>query len=347
MTVAHTTPKDTSDAPRPRERVPLSIFARHPEYVTILLLIAICIAVALINPAFLQPSSLIDMGRASVVTGLFALGVFTILAAGGIDVSFPAIGAVAMYSMTKLVLEVAPGMPVWVILLCGIGIGAVFGAVNGILVNSLRVPALIVTIGTQYFFRGLLLVFVGTVWLMEIPPQMVAFGTWSLLEVKAGNGVTVSLPMYFLAFPVAALLTWYLFNRTLMGRAIFATGGNADVAARLGYNLRKVHVFAFSFAGGLAGLAGIIQASANRMANPFDFAGTEIGVIAAVVLGGARITGGTGSVLGTVAGVLLVTVVNNVLVLVGIPSTWQRVVVGAFILIAAGFFVLRDRKQSI
>ncbi|GAD55845.1 ABC transporter permease [Limimaricola cinnabarinus] len=287
------------------------------------------------------------MARASVVTGLFALGVFTILAAGGIDVSFPAIGAVAMYSMTKLVLEVAPGMPVWVILLCGIGIGAVFGAVNGILVNSLRVPALIVTIGTQYFFRGLLLVFVGTVWLMEIPPQMVAFGTWSLLEVKAGNGVTVSLPMYFLAFPVAALLTWYLFNRTLMGRAIFATGGNADVAARLGYNLRKVHVFAFSFAGGLAGLAGIIQASANRMANPFDFAGTEIGVIAAVVLGGARITGGTGSVLGTVAGVLLVTVVNNVLVLVGIPSTWQRVVVGAFILIAAGFFVLRDRKQSI
>lgn len=347
MTVAETTSQDASDAPQPRRQAPLALFARHPEYVTILLLIAICVAVALINPAFLQPSSLIDMGRASVVTGLFALGVFTILAAGGIDVSFPAIGAVAMYSMTKLVLEVVPGMPIWIILLCGIAIGAVFGAINGILVNSLRVPALIVTIGTQYFFRGLLLVFVGTVWLMEIPPQMVAFGTWSLLEVEAGNGVTVSLPMYFLTFPIAALLTWYLFNRTLMGRAIFATGGNADVAARLGYNLRKVHVFAFSFAGGLAGLAGIIQASANRMANPFDFAGTEIGVIAAVVLGGARITGGTGSVLGTVAGVLLVTVVNNVLVLVGIPSTWQRVVVGAFILIAAGFFVLRDRKQSI
>lgn len=131
-----------------------------------------------------------------------------------------------------------------------------------------------------------------------------------------------------------------------MGRAIFACGGNAAVAERLGYNLRAVHLFAFAYAGALAGLAGVIQASANRMANPFDFTGVEIGVIAAVVLGGARITGGTGSVLGTVFGVLLVTVVNNVLVLVGIPSTWQRVVVGAFILLAAGFFVLRDRKPT-
>lgn len=331
----------------PRERGAFSVFRQHPEFVTILLLIVICVAVALANPAFLSPSSLIDMGRASVVTGLFALGVFTILASGGIDVSFPAIGAVAMYSVTKLVLEVTPGMPMWLILVLGMVVGTFFGAINGILVHILRVPALIVTIGTQYFFRGLLLVFVGTVWLMELPPQMVAFGTWSLLDINAGSGVTVSMPVYFLVFPLAAVLTWFVFNHTLMGRAIFAAGGNADVAARLGYNLRKVHIFAFSFAGALAGLAGIIQASANRMANPFDFAGTEIAVIAAVVLGGARITGGTGSVLGTVAGVLLVTVVNNVLVLVGIPSTWQRVVVGAFILIAAGFFVLRDRKQTL
>lgn len=338
----HISPKRKAD----RKAASAELFRRRPELVSLLLLVLICVGVAVINPAFLHPSSLIDMGRASVVTGLFALGVFTVLAAGGIDVSFPAVAALAMYGVSKLVLDVFPDMPMALIVAACVAVGTSLGALNGLLVHGLRVPALIVTIGTQYMFRGLLLVFIGTVWLMEMPEQMVAFGKWSLVDIEANSGVTVSLPIYFLVFPIAAFATWFIFNRTLMGRAIFACGGNAAVAERLGYNLRAVQLFAFAYAGALAGLAGVIQASANRMANPFDFTGVEIGVIAAVVLGGARITGGTGSVLGTVFGVLLVTVVNNVLVLVGIPSTWQRVVVGAFILLAAGFFVLRDRKST-
>lgn len=320
------------------------LLRRRPELVSLSLLIVICVAVALINPAFLQASSLVDMGRASVVTGLFALGVFAILAAGGIDVSFTAIAALAMYSLTLFVLQVAPWMPMAAILALSIVIGAALGAVNGLLVHGLRVPSLIVTIGTQYLFRGILLAFIGTVWLMELPPQMVAFGKASLFDIESANGAIISLPVYFLVFPIAAFLTWFVFKRTLMGRAIFATGGNPEVAARLGYDQRIVHVFVFAFAGALAGLAGIIHVCANRMANPFDLVGTEIAVIAAVVLGGARITGGTGSVFGTVTGVLLITVVDNVLVLIGIPSTWQRVVVGSFILLAAAFFVTRQRR---
>lgn len=335
---------ETAEAEARRSPGIAETFARRPELVSLCLLIAICVTVAVINPAFLSPTSLIDMGRASVVTGLFALGVFAILAAGGIDVSFTAIAALSMYSLTLFVLKVAPGLPMAAILVIAVLGGTMLGAVNGWLVHGLKVAALIVTIGTQYLFRGILLAFVGTVWLMELPPQMVAFGKASMFDVTTANGATVTLPWYFLVFPAAALLTWVIFNRTLMGRAIFATGGNPEVAARLGYDQRRVHLFVFAFAGGLAGLAGIVHVCANRMANPFDLVGTEIGVIAAVVLGGARITGGTGSVLGTVTGVLLITVVNNVLVLVGIPSTWQRVVVGAFILLAAAFFVTRRRK---
>jgi len=329
-----------------RARGNFSLLRGRPELISLFLLGLICAAVAWINPAFLQGSTLIDMARASVVTGLFALGVFTILASGGIDVSFPAVAALAMYGATKLVLDVFPEMFMVFIVLASVLIGTVLGAINGLLVHSLKVPALIVTIGTQYLFRGVLLVFIGTVWLMELPPQMIAFGQWSLVEIETSTGVTVSLPVYFLILPAAAVLTWFVFNRSLMGRAIFAVGGNPQIAARLGYDLRKVQVFAFAYAGALAGLAGVIQASANRMVNPYDFAGVEIEVIAAVVLGGARITGGTGSVFGTIVGVFLVTVVNNVLVLVGIPSTWQRVVVGTFILLAAAFFVLRDRKPA-
>ncbi len=321
------------------------LIRRRPEVITLSLLIAIVVSVSIINPAFLQPSSLIDIGRASVVMGLFALGVFVILAAGGIDVSFTAIAAFTMYTMTLVVQNHFPGMPLPVIvILCAIG-GALLGVVNGLLVHTLKVPSLIVTIGTQYLFRGALLSFIGTVWIMSLPPQMGAFGRMPLLQFESANGAMITLPFYFLVLPLAALVTWWILNRTLMGRAIFAVGGNANVAERLGYSLRTVHVFVFAYAGALAGLAGIIHVCANRQANPFDLVGTEITVIAAVVLGGARITGGTGTVLGTILGVLLVVVVNSVLVMVGIPSTWQRLVVGTFILLAAAFFVTRQRKK--
>jgi simple sugar transport system permease protein len=222
--------------------------------------------------------------------------------------------------------------------------GAALGLLNGLLVHHLKVPSLIVTIGTQYLFRGFLLSFIGTVWIMSLPTQMGSFGRMKLVQFESANGAMVTLPLYFLVLPVAAFVTWWILNRTLMGRAIFAVGGNADIASRLGYSLRTVHLFLFGYAGALAGLAGIIHVCANRQANPFDLVGTEINVIAAVVLGGARITGGTGSVLGTLLGVLLIVVINSVLVMVGIPSTWQRLVVGSFILLAAAFFVTRQRK---
>lgn len=321
------------------------LIRRRPETITFALLVTICIAVSIANPAFLQPSTLIDIGRASVVMGLFALGVFVVLAAGGIDVSFTAIAAFTMYSVTLLVQSYLPWLPIVVIILIAMAGGVLLGVINGLLVHHLRVPSLIVTIGTQYLFRGFLLSFIGTVWIMSLPPQMGAFGRMPLLQFETANGALVTLPFYFLVLPAAAILTWWILNRTLMGRAIFAVGGNANIAERLGYSLRTVHLFVFGYAGALAGLAGIIHVCANRQANPFDLVGTEINVIAAVVLGGARITGGTGTVLGTILGVLLVVVINSVLVLVGIPSTWQRLVVGSFILLAAAFFVTRQRKK--
>lgn len=322
-----------------------ALVRRRPETITFAILVTICVAVSIANPAFLQPSTLIDIGRASVVMGLYALGVFVILAAGGIDVSFTAIAAFTMYSVTLLVQTYLPGLPIIVIILIAMAGGVFLGVINGLLVHHLRVPSLIVTIGTQYLFRGFLLSFIGTVWIMSLPPQMGAFGRMPLLQFETANGALVTLPFYFLVLPVAAILTWWILNRTLMGRAIFAVGGNPNIAERLGYSLRTVHLFLFGYAGALAGLAGIIHVCANRQANPFDLVGTEINVIAAVVLGGARITGGTGTVLGTILGVLLIVVINSVLVLVGIPSTWQRLVVGSFILLAAAFFVMRQRKK--
>jgi simple sugar transport system permease protein len=120
-------------------------------------------------------------------------------------------------------------------------------------------------------------------------------------------------------------------------------GGSLAIAERLGYNLRAVHLFVFGYTGMLAGVAGILHVANGRLANPFDLVGSELDVIAAVILGGARITGGSGTVLGTLLGVALVTLVDNTLILVGVPSTWQKVIVGAVILVAGVLFALRRR----
>jgi simple sugar transport system permease protein len=173
----------------------------------------------------------------------------------------------------------------------------------------------------RYLFRGFLLTFVGTVSFMDIPEGMDEFGRTALLRHGTAQGTSVVRPATVLLLAGAAVLTWFILNGTLIGRAVCAIGGSLPIAERLGYNLRAVHVFAFGYAGMLAGVAGVIHISRTRLANPFDLAGSELDVIAAAILGGARITGGTGTVLGTLRGVVLVTSTNTVLILAGVPST--------------------------
>ncbi len=321
------------------QRLPL--LQRRPEVFTLLLIVALTLVVGTINPSFFQIGTLFDTLRSATVVGIFALGVLVVLAAGGIDVSFTAIAALTMYAITKAVMLLWPAAPIGVILLAGAVSGALLGALNGYLVDRLQAPSLIVTIGTQYLFRGFLLTFVGTVFFMEIPQSMDEFGRAALQRHITPQGSTVVLPYFVLSLGGAAVLTWFILNRSLMGRAIYAIGGSLSIAQRLGYNLRVVHVFAFGYAGLLAGLAGVVHVSSNRLANPFDLVGIELDVIAAVILGGARITGGTGTVAGTLLGVVLVTLINNVLILAGVPTTWQKVIVGAFILVAGALFASR------
>jgi len=348
MTMTHT---DTSHTPG---AAPGQSFGRrfwtwsaaHPTVFPAALIVLTCLVVGAINTDFWQLANLFDILRASVVRGLFALGVLVVLASGGLDVSFTALGALVMYTLTLFVVNVAPDLGMAPILALAALAGAGLGAVNGMLVNTLKAPALIVTIGTQYAFRGFLLTFIGTALFMNIPAAMDGFGRLTLISVTTERGLAVELPVYFLVLVVAALVTWWMLNFTMIGRAIFAVGGKPDIAARLGYRVGRVRVFAFAFAGLLAGLAGVIHVTANRLANPFDLAGSELPVIAAVVLGGARITGGSGTVQGTLLGVLLITLVSNVLILVGIPSSWQTAILGGFILVAGLFFARLDKVRA-
>lgn len=335
------TPPAADDAQPAVKRGLRVVLARQPEWFTAALIVVTCGVVGAINPRFFQFATLFDLLHSATTVSLFALGTLVVLASGGIDVSFTAIAALTMYSITKAVFAWWPDAPFVLILVCGAVGGVLLGLVNGLLVHRLKAPSLIVTIGTQYLYRGLLLTFVGTTFFMNIPHSMDHFGRIPLVFYRTADGLRAVLPVSVLALVMAAVLTWWLLNRTMMGRAVYAMGGSLAIAERLGYNLRAVHLFVFGYTGMLAGIAGILHVSNNRLANPFDLVGSELDVIAAVILGGARITGGTGSVMGTLLGVVLVTLINSVLILVGVPSTWQKVIIGAFILLAGVLFAWR------
>ena len=338
-----TTPTVIDVAPQVK---PLSLrakLARQPEWFTFGLIVVMCLVVGAINPRFFQLATLFDMLHSATTVSLFALGTLVVLASGGIDVSFTAIGALTMYAITKAVFAWWPDEPFALILITGALGGIVLGLINGVLVYRLKAPSLIVTIGTQYLYRGILLTFIGTTFFMNIPHSMDRFGRIPLFFYQTSDGLRAVLPVSVLALVVAAVVTWWLLNRTMMGRGVYAMGGSLAIAERLGYNLRSIHLFVFGYTGMLAGIAGILHVSNNRLANPFDLVGSELDVIAAVILGGARITGGTGTVVGTLLGVVLVTLINNVLILVGVPSTWQKVIIGAFILLAGTLFALQRK----
>jgi simple sugar transport system permease protein len=268
MNQTMTTPETAEVAPQAPSLNWRAKLARNPEWFTASLIVLSCVIVAAINPRFLQWASLFDLLHTATTTSLFALGTLVVLASGGIDVSFTAIGALTMYSITKAVFAWWPDEPFVLILLTGAIGGIVLGVINGWLVHRLQAPSLIVTIGTQYLYRGILLTFVGTTFFMNIPHSMDHFGRAALLSYETPDGLHAVLPMSVLALFFAAALTWWLLNRTMMGRGVYAMGGSPVIAERLGYNLRAIRLFVFGYTGFLAGIAGILHVSNNRLANP-------------------------------------------------------------------------------
>jgi simple sugar transport system permease protein len=309
---------------------------RRQEFWLALLLLVLGTGIGLANPAFWSLANLFDLCQSSTVMGLFALGVLVVLVSGGIDVSFAAIGAFSMYLTSKLLLALDFQGSAAVAFLAAGAIGLSLGLFNGIFIALFRLPTLIVTLGSASLFRGFLLAFIGTTIVNNLPPGMIRFSKLTLWERTLSDGTAVGLPASFLLLVAAALLVGFALRRTMLGRGIYAMGGNLVAAARAGFRIRRQQLFIYGLVGVLSSVAGLVHACTMRNANPFDLVGLELNVIAAVVLGGASITGGRGTVLGTVLGVLLIVTINNSLILLNIPSYWQKVVTGLVILVSTG-----------
>ncbi|MGJ8535288.1 MAG: ABC transporter permease [Alphaproteobacteria bacterium] len=309
-------------------------------------IVLFCIIATLSDPQFLSVTTLSDLLRASIVIGILAVGAMLVLVSGGIDVSFTAIAVFAMYSASVLALAIWPDMPWPLIFAISICIGAALGAINGVFIAVFGLPTLIVTLGTLSMFRGFLLTFIGSQRISALPPEMRDFSRGVIARGTTEAGSFYSFPWALVALIAVILLTWFILHKTMLGRSIYAIGGSLESARRLGINVKGTQFFVYVYVGALAGLAGIIHGSVGRMADPFSLVGLELSVIAAVVLGGARLIGGYGTLTGTLLGVALIVIVQNSLIVVGIPTTWQSVTIGLLILIGTGVPAYRAKRAA-
>lgn len=320
---------------------------RNNEGLLVAVILVVVVGMALASPAFFTASTFFALVRSSMVPLIFALGVLLVLISGGIDVSFPAIAIFAAYATVKWVTETGADPGPLVVFAIAMGVGAVLGLLNGVVIARFRLPTLIVTLGTQTIFRGALIAYIGSVYISaaDLPGSVTDLSRTYLVDVQGGY-------LHFMILPVlvVTVLIGLMLSRTVFGRSVYAIGGDTEAARRVGIKVVRTQVWLYVLVGALAAFGGVLHVILGRNANPQSMVGVELDIIAAVVLGGASIFGGRGSVLGTVLGVVLVQLINNNLVLLGIPSTWQRAAVGMLLLLGVGVQALaatRARRRSV
>lgn len=323
-----------------------SIF-RKTETLVALTIIVMSLVIGIINPVFFSVSNLFDLLRSAAVMGIFAMGVLMVIISGGIDVSFTAIAVFALYTTARILEVYWISAPILVAFGLAMLIGLVLGMVNAFFISRFRLPTLIVTLGTLSLFQGMLLVFVGDDIMRgnRLAPSFVEYSRQALLQLPGTRGTTTLHPAILVTVFIA-LITWFILDYTMLGRSIYALGGSRESAERAGFNINRTQYFIYGMVGVLAGIGGLMEGALIRQANPVDIVGDELNVIAAVVLGGASLTGGRGTVIGSLLGVALVTIMNNSLILIGVPSTWQRVVIGAIILIGTGIPAWQAQRNA-
>jgi simple sugar transport system permease protein len=321
------------------------------ESLSLAMIFLLGIVFSVANPAFFSVINLLDLLRMCVKPAIFACGVMIVLISGGIDMSFLWIGMFSAYTTSKLfsILQ-ANGtvVPLAVIILVSMSIGAVLGSFNTLLVSKFRIPVFIATLSSANIFMGIMFQFVGSEYIFpeQMPRAMIEFSNKLLFSFPSQGGTMVGLHASVL-FAVAVMIVTHLVMRyTMTGRSVYALGGDASSAERVGFSLTRVNLFVFVAAGMIAGLAGAIAICNIQVANPYDFQGQELTVTAAVIIGGTRVTGGKGSVLGVALGVLLTNLISQNLILVGVPPEYNKFVFGLLIIFATIVQAFQERARK-
>lgn len=299
---------------------------------TVLALILLIVFVTVLNHSFISPNNLLNLLRQLTVNGFIAFGMTFVILTGGIDLSVGSI--LALTSVIFVGLFTQMGVPVFVALLIAILLGAVLGFVNGVFITKGKLAPFIVTLATMTIYRGLTLVYTDG--------RPIAGDRDSYLFEFLGRGLILKIPFQVILFFIIFIILSIVLRKTAFGRKVYAVGGNEKASFIAGIETDKVKIAIYTISGVMASIAGLILTSRLNSAGPQAGVSYEMDAIAAVVLGGTSMTGGKGSLTGTLIGVLILGVLNNGLNLLGVSSFYQQIVKGIVILLA----VLIDRKRN-
>jgi len=297
-------------------------------------LVVLCIALSLASPYFFTLRNIFNVLQGMSTIGIMAIGATMVLVAGGLDLSVGSVMALGAVVTARLMTY--EGVNPWLAAIAGLAVGLAFGWFNGLLITRAHIVPFIVTLGTLSVGRGLAYLFAtgpaGVASNVPMRDSSVGF-------LGAGYVGPVPMPVIVMLALLAAAAIFL--GRTVLGREIYAVGSNARAAHLCGINVDRVQCFTYVVAGGLSALAGIISTGLLSTASTNLGAGVELDVIAAAVIGGTSLSGGEGSVVGTVLGAGIMAVVRNAFVLLGMPLHLQTMIIGLVILLAVGL----DRRR--
>ncbi len=309
-----------------------NFFRNNPTEAILLVVLAIvCVGLSIGTDQFLTLVNLANLLNASAINIIFAVGLVVVLIAGGIDISFAVAASVVQYVTVYALGYIGGGNWFWGFMIAGsLGIG--LGLINAFLIHYFRIISIVVTIATFNAFFGLLMFITSGRYLYNLPDW------WTtriiLVEHQTTSGQWAELTAPVAVMLIASFATWFLIRFTTTGRQLYAFGDNPEGARRVGINIAAMQAIAFGWAGMMAGIAGLMQVNFVQEVVPNALIGRELDVLAAVVLGGARLGGGRGSVIGCILGVMLIAIIQNGLNLLGISPFAFKMIVGAFILAA-------------
>lgn len=298
---------------------------------TILALLILVVFVTVLNPTFIRPSNLMNLLRQLIVNGFIALGMTFVILTGGIDLS---VGSTLALSSAIFAGLLASGINIILAIIIAILLGLALGFVNGILITKGKLAPFIVSLATMTIFRGITLVYTDG---RPIPGARDNF-----IFAFLGRGRVFGIPFQVILFLIVFIILSLILNKTAFGRKVYAIGGNEKASFVSGINIGKVKTIVYMISGLMSVLSGLVLTSRLNSAQPTAGTSYEMDAIAAVVLGGCSMSGGQGSLFGTLIGVLILGVLNNGLNLLGVSSFYQQIVKGIVILIA----VLIDRKRN-
>ncbi|MFQ6554132.1 ABC transporter permease [Aestuariibius insulae] len=296
-----------------------------------IVLLLMVIGLSLTTDTFLALANLTSLLNNNAVNLIWAVGLLVVLIAGGIDISFAVAASVVQYVAVYCFEALGGGN--WFIgfLICGaLGIG--LGLINAALIHGFRIISIVITIATFNAYFGLLMFFSGGRFIYDLPDW------WTdrifIFEHQSASGVWSELSLAVAVMAGCVIATWLLIRRTTIGRQLYAFGDNPEGARRAGVNIALMQAIAFGWMGLMAGIGGFMQVNIVKEVVPNALYGRELEVLAAVVLGGARLGGGKGTVLGCILGVMFVAITQNGLNLLGISPFAFQMIIGAAILIA-------------